>query len=117
MADEKVRERLAVSKQAAQKFDVESSNLMKLGELGTRKQYQIMISNRFQALEHLNDNKNINMAWENIKENIKTSVKVSLGLYKLKQQKSWFNEERSQFLDQRKVRLKCSGYKIQTKEI
>jgi hypothetical protein len=40
---------LAVSKQAAQKFDVEIFNLRKLNELKVRKQYQIKISNRFAA--------------------------------------------------------------------
>jgi len=35
----KGRERLAVSKQAAQKFDVEGFNLRKLSELEVRKQY------------------------------------------------------------------------------
>jgi endonuclease/exonuclease/phosphatase family metal-dependent hydrolase len=39
----KVRERLAVSKQAAQKFDVERFNLKKLSELEVRKKYQIKI--------------------------------------------------------------------------
>ena len=39
----KVRERLAVSKQAAQRFDVERFNLTKLSELEVRKQYQIKI--------------------------------------------------------------------------
>ena len=51
----KVRERLAVNKQAAQKFDVARLNLRKLSELEVRKQYQIKISNRFAALENLND--------------------------------------------------------------
>ena len=40
----KVRERLAVSKQAAQKFDVERFNLRRLSDLEDRKQYQTMIS-------------------------------------------------------------------------
>ena len=43
---------MAVSKHAAQKFDVEISNLRKLNELQVRKQYQIKISNRFAALEN-----------------------------------------------------------------
>jgi len=43
-------ERLAVSKQAAQKFCWEIFNLRKLIELKVRKQYQIEISNRFAAL-------------------------------------------------------------------
>jgi hypothetical protein len=50
----KVRERLAVSKQEAQKFDAEGFNFKKLSELEVRKQYQLKISNRFAALENLN---------------------------------------------------------------
>jgi hypothetical protein len=49
-----VRERLAASKQSAQKFIVERFNLRKLNELEVRKQYQIEITNRFAALENLN---------------------------------------------------------------
>jgi len=51
----KVRESLAVSKQAAQKFDVERFNLRKLNELEVRKRYWIVISKRFAALENLSD--------------------------------------------------------------
>ena len=76
---------MAVSKQSARKFDVEKFNLRKLNELEARKKYQIKISNRFAALENLNDNGDINRAWGNIKENIKTSSKDSLSLYELKQ--------------------------------
>jgi len=65
-----VRERLAVSKQAAQKFDVGRFNLRKLNELEVRLQYQIEISNSFTALENLCVSEDINRAWENIKENI-----------------------------------------------
>jgi len=36
-----------------------------------------------------------------IKENIQNSAKESLGFYELKQHKTWFHEEYSQFLDQR----------------
>ena len=41
----------------------------------------------------IRDNEDINRYWENIKENIKISVKESLGLYELKQHKPWFDEE------------------------
>jgi hypothetical protein len=50
-----VTERLAVSKQATQKSDVERFNLGKLNELDVTKQYQIKISHRLAALENLND--------------------------------------------------------------
>jgi len=69
-----VRERLAVSQLAAQKFNVERFNLRKLTELEVKKQHQFKIPNGFAALENLSDCKNINKAWQNIKENIKTSA-------------------------------------------
>jgi hypothetical protein len=74
---------LVISKQAAQKFDVERFNLRKLSELEVRKQYQIEITNRFVALEYLFHSKDINRAWENIKESCKTSAKHCLVLYEL----------------------------------
>jgi hypothetical protein len=83
----KVRQSLVVSKQVTQKIYGERFNLRKPNELEVRKQYQIEISNRFAALENLCDSKDINRAWENIKENIKTSAKESLGLHKLKKHK------------------------------
>jgi hypothetical protein len=49
----KVRERLAVRKQAAQKFDGKRFNLRKLNELEVKEKYQIEITNRFAALQNL----------------------------------------------------------------
>ena len=80
---------MAISKQAIQKCDVERFNPRKLNDLEAKKQNQIKISNRFAA-------------WENIKENIKTSAKGSVGLYELKQHKLW-SDECLRFLDQRKL--------------
>ena len=51
---------------------------------------------------NISDGEDINRAWENIKENIKTSAKESLGLLELKQHKPWFDEECLHFLDERK---------------
>ena len=68
---------MAVSKQEAQLFHGERFNLRKLNELEVEKKYQIEITNRFVALENLNDDEDINWAWENTKENIKTSAKES----------------------------------------
>ena len=68
---------MAVIKQAAQKFDGERMNLRKLNELEVRKKYQIENSNRFAGLENLSEGGDINKAWENIKENFKTSAKES----------------------------------------
>ena len=52
-----------------------------------------LISNRFASFEKLSDKKDVNRAWENVKENIKTSAKESLGLHELKQHKPWFDDE------------------------
>ena len=71
----KVREKLAVGKQAAQRLDRQRFNLSKLNDLEVRKQYQIDITNRFAALENLNEDKDVNRTWENIKENIKPQRK------------------------------------------
>ena len=78
---------------------MERLNLWKLSELEVRKQYQIEIPNRFAALENLTDSKKINKAWENIKQNIKTSDKDSLGLYAMKQHKTLVDEECLRLLD------------------
>ena len=78
-----------MGKQAAQRLDRQIFNLSKPNDLEVRKQYQINITNRFAALENLN----VNRTWENIKENIKTSAKESLGVHEWKQHKPWFDEE------------------------
>jgi len=85
----KVRERLAVGKQAAQGFDRQRFNLRKLNEPEVREQYQIEIANRFADLENSDDDEDENRTWENIKENIQTSAKQSLGLDEFKQNKAW----------------------------
>jgi len=89
----KVRERLAVSKQETHKFDGERFNLRKLNELEIRKQNQIEDRNRFAAWGNSRDDEDINRACENIKENVKTSAKGSLGMHELQQHNPWFDEE------------------------
>jgi len=98
----KVGERLALRKETAQKFDVKKFILKKLSELEVRKECRIEISNKFVALESLNDRYDINRVWENVKQNIKTSGRESLGQYELKQHKPRFDDECSRILDQRK---------------
>ena len=75
---------------------------MKLKELEVKKKCQIDITNRFEALENLNVDENVNRVWENIKENLKTAAKESLGLHEWKQHKPLFDKECVDFLDQRK---------------
>ena len=53
-------------------------------------------------LWRMNDDVDVNRIWENIKKNIETSAKESLGLHELKQHKPWLDEEYLGFLDQRK---------------
>jgi len=53
-------------------------------------------------LENLSDDEDVDRTWGNIKENIKTSAKLSLGLHELKQNKPWFDEECLGFMDHRK---------------
>ena len=98
----KLRERSAVRKQAAQKFEGERFNLGKLKGLEVKEKYQIEITNSFAALENLNVDEDVKRVWENIKENLKTTTKKSLGLYEWKQHKPWFDKECVDFLDQRK---------------
>ena len=50
-----ISKRLAISKQTAQKFDVERFNLGKLHELEVIKQQQTEITNRFASLKNLSD--------------------------------------------------------------
>jgi glycine betaine/choline ABC-type transport system substrate-binding protein len=73
----KVRERLAVSKRAAQKIDTERFNIKKLDEGDVKEQYQVTIRNKFAAVENLENSGDINGAWDNIRENIKTSAQGS----------------------------------------
>jgi hypothetical protein len=93
----KIRQRLAVSEKAAQNFKVDRFNLRKLRELEVKKQYQIKISNRFAALEKLNDNDDIRTVLGNIKGYIKISAKENLSRYGKKQHKQCFDEEGSRF--------------------
>jgi hypothetical protein len=97
-----VRERLAVSKRAAQKVDTGRFNVKKLDEGDVKEQYQVTIRNKFAALESLEDSGDINRAWDNISENIKSSAKASLGYCESKHRKPWFDEECSKLVDRRK---------------
>jgi len=56
----KVRERLSVAKQTAQRFDRQRFNLRKLNEPEVREEYQIEITTRFAALENSDDDEDVN---------------------------------------------------------
>jgi hypothetical protein len=97
-----VRERLAVSKRAAQKIDTETFNVKKLNEGDVKEQYQVTIRNKFPALENLENNGDINGAWDNIRDIIKISAQESLGYCESKHRKPWFDEECSKLVERRK---------------
>jgi hypothetical protein len=89
-------------------------NLKELNYVKGKEQYQVKMSNRCAAMENLveqdydddddddDDDVGINKAWESTGENMKVSATKSRGYCTLKQQKSWFDEEYSNFLYQRK---------------
>jgi chromosome segregation ATPase len=64
-----------------------------------KKKYKVEISNRFAALENLDESFDIKNAWERITEKIKTSAKENLGYKKLKHNKPWFDDECSKLID------------------
>jgi len=49
-----------VGKQAAQRFDKQRFNSRKLKQPEVREQYQVEITNRFAALENLNNDEDVN---------------------------------------------------------
>jgi exonuclease III len=75
----KVRERLAVSKRAAQMIDTERLNVKKLNKGHVKEQYQVTNRNKFATMGNSEDSGDINGTWDNIRENIKTSAQESLG--------------------------------------
>jgi hypothetical protein len=60
----KLRERISISKEARQKFDLERFDLRKLDDVEVKEKYQVKISNRFGALENLDESSDINSGWE-----------------------------------------------------
>jgi endonuclease/exonuclease/phosphatase family metal-dependent hydrolase len=62
----KVRERLAVSKRAAQQVGMKRFNVKKLNKGDVKEQYEVTIRNKFAALENLEDSGDINRAWDSL---------------------------------------------------
>jgi hypothetical protein len=97
----KVRERLAVSKRAAQKKNTERFSVTKLNEGDVKEQSQVKIRMNSATLENLEDSGYINRAWDNIRENIKLMAEESLRYCESKHCKPWFDEECSKLVDRR----------------
>jgi hypothetical protein len=95
----KVRERLAVSKRMIKKMDMERFNLKQLNEEEVKEQYQDTLKNTFSALENLDDNGDINRAWDTTRKNINISAKESISLCESKCLKPWFDEECLKLVD------------------
>jgi hypothetical protein len=98
----KIRERIAVNKQGSHKCQMERFNLKNLNEVEGKEKYRVEVSNWFAAFEDWDAEVEINTIWETIRENIKISVKESLGYYELTQHKPRFDEGCSELLYQRK---------------
>jgi hypothetical protein len=81
---------------------VERFNLKQLNEEEVKEQYQVTIKTKFAALENLDDNGDINRAWETNRENIKISAKDSIGFRESKSYKPWVDEECLKLVDRRK---------------
>jgi hypothetical protein len=79
----KLKERLSVSKITRQNSNLEKYDLKSMDDVEVKEKYQVEISNRFTALEYLDENFDPNNALEIIRENIKTSAKDNLGYQKL----------------------------------
>jgi hypothetical protein len=79
-------------------------NLKKSNDVEVKKQYQVKISNRFEALENLDDDDDVDIkrTWESIRENKKPSATKSLTYCMLKHHTLWFDEECSELLDRMK---------------
>jgi hypothetical protein len=98
----KLRERISVSKRARQNSDLERFDLKKLNDVEVKEKWCVEKSNRFAALESLDESFDINNTWESIRENIKNSAKDNLGYQKLRHNKPWFDDECSKLIDQQK---------------
>ena len=64
--------------------------------------FKILLLLFYISVNYVGVDEDVDRAWENIKENIKTSAKETLGLQELKQHKPWFDKECLEFLDRRK---------------
>jgi hypothetical protein len=94
----KLRERISVSKRVRKNYDLERFDLEKLDNIEVKEKYQVEVSNRFVVSDSLDESFGINNAWDNIRENIKTSANENLGYQKLKPNKTWLGDGRSKLI-------------------
>jgi hypothetical protein len=60
----KLWERLAVNKQRSHRYPMEKFNLKELNKVESKEKYHVEVSNRFEALEDLNAEVEINSDWK-----------------------------------------------------
>jgi hypothetical protein len=83
----KLKEIISIRKRERRKFD----------DVEVKERNQVEISNRFAALEGLDESFDNNIL-ESIRENIKTSAKENVGYQKLKHYKPWFHDDCSKLI-------------------
>ena len=86
---------------ATQKFDIEWKNHTNVNDVELRGAYQFEVSNSAKLRKDIDGTGNIEWAWQNVRENLKKSVKQSLGHYERKQHMSWADEDSLKFVDLR----------------
>jgi hypothetical protein len=71
----KLWEIISISKQARQKFDLERFDLRMLNDVEVRENYQVEISNRFAALENLDES--LGRYWRKYQDLSKRNSRIS----------------------------------------
>jgi hypothetical protein len=94
----KGRERLAASKQRLHRIHMGMFNLKKLNSIECKEKYRVEVTNNVADLDA--EGKLIVLGKQ--LENIKISAQESLSYYEQRKHKTWFDEECSKLLDQRK---------------
>jgi hypothetical protein len=98
---ENVRERLAMSKPAAQKTDMERFDLKKLNE-GKLKVPGYNHKHVCTSRKIKENNGDFSRTWDSVRQNIGVSAQKCLGYCESKYRKTWFDEVCSKIADRRK---------------
>ena len=88
-------------------FESEKFNLKNLENDELRTEYQVKIANKFQMLESKDESvglgeKDVEAAWENIRDCIKQSASESIGYLEKRKHKKWFDKDCTNVAKKRK---------------
>lgn len=100
-----IKIRLKICKEKREKQNSKSKvDLAKLADKNIRKEFELKLSNRFQALEADKETESsVEDKWEEIKESIQDTAREVIGHYKITQpKKPWFNAECQQMIKERR---------------